>query len=49
MTADHRDATPEPPAILDIPSVLRMRAMIKDAKTNGDRPWPYGQRDWIAV
>jgi len=49
---DGRDHTKAPPAILDVESVLRMRAMIKDAKANGDKPWPYGawkhhRGDWV--
>lgn len=41
VICDPRDATPEPPAYLDLYSVLRMRAMVKDAAENGDKPWPY--------
>jgi hypothetical protein len=41
VSADSRDFTPEPPAYLDPLSVIRMRAMVKDAQANGYRPWPY--------
>lgn len=38
---DQRDATPEPPALLNPWSVRYMRRMIQDAMENGYRPWPY--------
>jgi hypothetical protein len=52
ITLDSRDFTKDPPAELDVESVLRMRRMVKDAKANGDRDWPYGCRflkrsDWV--
>lgn len=54
ITLDSRDFTKDPPAELDVESVMRMRRMIADAKANGDRDWPYGawhvkRADWLAV
>ena len=51
-TMDTRDMRPDPPALLDVESVRRMQGMVKDAKANGDRPWPYGawehhRGDWV--
>ena len=45
---DSRDYTKEPPALLSPLSVLKMRAMIRDAVYNGDKVWPYGwmSNDW---
>lgn len=36
---DCRDATPEPPAILDVPSVLRNRARVQRYLATGEWTW----------
>jgi hypothetical protein len=40
-TGDQRDLTPDPPAYLDLHSVMKARDMVKDFQAHGDRPWPY--------
>jgi hypothetical protein len=46
LHADQRDATKEPPAMLDPYWVLMMRKRLRDFQATGDLSWYKRDQDW---